>query len=353
MPVAPGVQRRGVVRDPQVGDVLDGYRLVELVARGGMSHVYRAVDPATGAAVALKIPELRFEADVTCHERLRREEELAAAFDHPGLVRALRPAGPRSRQYLVLEYVDGAPLSEVLRQRGPLPVPEALELARQTCEALAWLHARGVVHCDVKPGNVLVTRGGEAKLIDLGIAHVADARRLGLAGLSAPFGTPDYMPPEQMRGRARDPRVDIYALGTMLYELVTGRLPFSGADWQAVARAKRRDDPVPPSAHLPELDRAVEAIILRAIEHAPADRYATAAELLVDLRDPGAVAPRAPRRPRSRWRRLDPRPLAAAAAVAAALGVVGWIGWRVHLKVAEASAVVRPEAAPALTRGAR
>jgi serine/threonine-protein kinase len=330
------------MRDPGVGDTLDGYQLEALLARGGMATVFRAVDPVSGAPVALKVPHIQYECDVVFYERFRREEEAARHLDHPNVVKALPPRGEKSRMYMVLEYVDGVPLSTLLHEGRPLPTEQAIDIARQTCDALAYLHAQGVVHRDIKPGNILLTPGGQVKILDFGIAHVEAARRLTISGLSVSFGTPDYMAPEQMRGRVGDGRSDIYALGTMLYKMLTGHLPFTAADWEKLLRAKRLDDPTPPSAWVPGIAPSLEAIVMRAIAPAPADRYATAIDLLADLRDPFAVSPRpvtgaAPRR------RLDPRPLAAVAAVLAALSGIGGIAWLSHKRVAESAAASRTE----------
>jgi eukaryotic-like serine/threonine-protein kinase len=327
------------MRDVDVGDTLDVYELTALLGRGGMATIFKAIDTRSGATVALKIPHLQYEADVVFYERFCREERAARQLDHPGVVKALAPPAEKSRMYMVMEYVDGVPLSSLLEDRRPLPTAQALDIARQTCDALAYLHAQGILHRDVKPGNVLVTRTGQVKLIDFGIAHVEAARRLTIAGFSVSFGTPDYMAPEQMRGRVGDARVDVYSLGTMLYQMTTGQLPYSAPDWQAMLRAKRLEQPTPPSAHVHDIDQGVEAIILRAIEPAPVDRYPAAIDMLADLRDPSAVPPRPRDAPGTRrGRRTDLRPVAAVLVVLAALSGVGGIAWLSHRRVLESRA---------------
>lgn len=341
------------MRDPGVGDTIDGYHLEALLARSGMATIFRAVDPESGKSVALKVPHIQYESDVVFYERFRREDEAARRLDHPNVVKALSPRGEKSRMYMVLELVEGVPLSQLLVPGQALPTAQAMSIARQTCDALAYLHAQGIVHRDVKPGNILLTPDGQVKIIDFGIAHMEAARRLTISWLSVSFGTPDYMAPEQMRGRVGDGRADIYALGTMLYQMLTGRLPYTTGDWEALLREKRLDDPIPPSALVPDIDPSLEAIILKAIERAPADRYATAGDMLADLRDPSGVLPRSPSRTRTRPRhRVNLRPLAAVAAVLAALTLLGWIAWLSHRRVVESGAATRVERSVGVARGA-
>jgi serine/threonine-protein kinase len=327
------------VRDLVAGDTLDGYRIAALLARGGMAAIFEAVDEESGETVALKVPHIQYEADVVFWERFRREEEMALRLDHPNLVKARAPRREKSRVYLIMEYVEGTSLAALLGEGRPLDAAEAVDIARQTCDALAYLHGQGVVHRDVKPGNVLLTPRRQVKLLDFGISHLGTARRLTISGLSASIGTPDYMAPEQLRGRAGDARVDLYALGTMLYEMLTGRLPYAGSDWETRARAKRLEDPTPASALLPGIDPALEGIVMRAIAPGLADRYGTAAELLIDLRNPSAAAPRAGARWNARpRRRIDPMRVAAAVAVVVALCGVGGIAWLSHRRIVETAA---------------
>jgi len=332
------------VRDLDVGDVLDGYRVEGLLARGGMASIFRAVDEGSGEVVALKVPHLHYEADVVFWERFRREEEIALRLDHPNLVRARPPRREKTRVYLVMELVAGRSLAAVVREDGPLAPSRAVELARQAGEALAYLHAHGIVHGDVKPDNVLLGDDGRVRLLDFGVAHVETARRLTVSGLSASIGTPDYMAPEQLRGRAGDGRADVFALGTMLYEMITGHLPYAGSDWEERLRAKRLDDPLPPSVHAPGLSPALDAVVMKAIAPDVADRYPTAVDLLADLRDPPPVVPGAAP-PHVRRRRIDVRLFGAIAAIVAALAVVGGVAWLSHLRGAE-DAAARAATAP-------
>src|SRR5574340_202732 len=190
-----------------------------------MASIFRALDTESGQPVALKIPHIQYESDVVFSERFRREQDVGQRLVHRNVVRVLRPR-EQSRVYLVMELLEGRSLRALLGDRKPLPVERALDVARQVCEALVYLHAQGVVHRDVKPENLLVTADGTVKLLDFGIALFEAERRLTWMGLSNAVGTPDYMAPEQIRGRRGDPRTDVYAVGMLLYETLTAHLPY-------------------------------------------------------------------------------------------------------------------------------
>jgi len=269
-----------------------------------MASIFKAVDRLSGATVAIKVPYLQFESDVVFYSRFRREEDVGHRLDHPNIIKVLAPRH-RSRMYIVMEYVDGVSLRAVMRDERPLPTERALDFARQICGAMVYMHSQGVVHRDLKPENALITADGRVKLMDFGIALDESARRLTWSGLSTTIGTPDYMAPEQVSGRHGDARTDIYALGTMLFEMVTGSLPFAGTNVYAMMRAKANEDPQPPSHFVPDLDPHLEEIILRAIERSPRNRYQSAAEMLEDLNDPQRV------QVTGRAKRLHPRSLRA------------------------------------------
>jgi serine/threonine-protein kinase len=273
------------------GDLLDQYQLTELLARSGMASIFKAVDRKSGSTVAVKVPHLQYESDVAFFERFRREEQIGQKLDHPHIVRVLAP-DEKTRMYLVMEFAEGRSLRAVMKERGRLPAQEALNLARQICTALVYLHEKGIVHRDLKPDNVLLGNDGQIKLLDFGIAMDEAARRLTWFGLSAPVGTPDYMAPEQIRGRRGDVRTDLYALGTLLYEMITGELPYSGGNVHVVMRAKLNEDPRPPREAFSGIDPKIEEIILHAIERSPRERYVSAQEMLADLEDPSRVVPR-------------------------------------------------------------
>ena len=272
------------MREVSVGENLDQYKLIEVIARSGMASIFKAIDQIDGKTVAIKVPYMQFESDVIFYGRFQREEEVGRRLDHPGIVKVLTPK-KKSRMYIAMEYIEGDSLRSMMREPG-LPQERALQLARQLAETLVYMHGEGVVHRDLKPENILVTAGGQTKVMDFGIALDESARRLTWSGLSSTIGTPDYMAPEQVSGRRGDVRTDIYSLGTILYEMLTGHLPYSGPNVYNVMRAKTAEDPQPPTAFKPELDPHLEEIVLHAIERNPRDRYASAGQMLEDLRDP-------------------------------------------------------------------
>src|SRR5215831_20025655 len=271
------------------GERIDHYDILELLARSGMASIFKARDIDSGATVVLKIPHLQLESDVVFFERFKREQDIGQRLDHPAIVKVIVPKA-QSRTYMVLEYVDGRSLRKVLDSEKPLARDKALAIAIQLGEALAYMHGKGVVHRDLKPENVVITPEGQVKILDFGIALDEAARRITWYGLSSTIGTPDYMAPEQIGGRRGDERTDIYALGTILFEMLTGHLPFLEENPHALMRAKAGDQPKAPSYFVPTIDPALETIILRALQPRPRDRYHHVAEMLADLRNPAAVA---------------------------------------------------------------
>jgi len=275
------------MREVNVGEKLDQYELTELIARSGMASIFKARDTLNAATVAIKVPYMQFESDVVFFNRFEREEQVGRRLDHPSIIKVLEPKR-KSRMYIAMEYVEGVSLRAIMHDPRQMDPEGALGLARQICEALVYMHSQGVVHRDLKPENILVA-DGKVKIMDFGIALDESARRLTWSGLSSTIGTPDYMAPEQVNGRRGDVRTDIYSLGTILYEMLTGELPYSGANVYNVMKAKTSEDPQPPTRYRPDLDPHLEEIVLRAIERNPRERYASAAQMLEDLRDPSRV----------------------------------------------------------------
>jgi serine/threonine-protein kinase len=289
--------------EPLVGDKIDQYELLDLLARSGMASIFKAKDTSDGQIVALKIPHIQFESDVVFFERFKREEIIGQKLDHPNICKVLRPK-EKTRMYIAMEYVQGRSLRAMLQEKTPLPLDRALAIAIQLCEALVYLHGQGVVHRDLKPENILLTPEGNVKLLDFGIALDASARRMTWFGLSNTIGTPDYMAPEQVGGRRGDARTDVYSVGVMLYEMLTLHLPHESPNPHVLMRAKTTDEPTPPTIHEPGVSPQIEAILLKALERVPRDRYANAEAFLVDLRNPSAVPPRDAEIDRTRRRRI-------------------------------------------------
>jgi len=266
----------------EAGDTLDHYRLEATVAHGGMSTLYRATDLRDGRQVALKVPRPEMEADPVLVERFEREQQIGQELDHPGIVKTY-DGEERSRPYMVIEWVEGKLLRTILNEERQLPVERAVSIALGICDALDYMHKRGVVHRDLKPENIMVGEDASIKLIDFGIAMKEDARRLTFTEISPALGTPDYISPEQVRGQRGDQRSDIYALGVMLYEMLAGEPPFTGSNPLAVMNERLLADPKPVRNLNPKVSPQLQEILYRALERDPRHRYATAAEMAWEL----------------------------------------------------------------------
>jgi eukaryotic-like serine/threonine-protein kinase len=264
------------------GDMLDRFSIVEAIGHGAFSDVYLAEEPG-GRRVVIKVPHDALMGDVGAFDRFRREMEIARKLDHPGIQHSFDLGEDRSRPYLVLEYIDGVTLREVIRREGKLPVPKAVDIAEQLATAMASAHATGVAHRDLKPENVLVTAEGRVVVTDFGIALMAGARRLTWRWLTSTMGTPDYMAPEQVEGKRGDARTDVYALGIMLFEMLAGRVPWEG-DNPLVVMAQHVNAPLPSLRAIdPHLPAPLEAIVTKCLRKDPEERYADAGELRADL----------------------------------------------------------------------
>jgi serine/threonine-protein kinase len=268
----------------QPGELIDHYEILGSLGEGAYAETYKALDTESGGTVVLKMPNPNLFADPGLFQRYRRESDIARKLDHPGVQRGMDGGDARTEPYLVLEYVEGENMRMVLRH-GPdhLPIATVVDWGRQLATALAYLHSHGVVHRDLKPENILVTSAGELKISDFGTAMLEGARRLTWKHLSESLGTPDYMSPEQIQGGRGDARSDVYAWGVMMYELVTGRVPFRGDNWMAVMAGHLGEHPAPIASLRPDVPPALAAVVTHAMRRSPANRYQTMDEVVHDL----------------------------------------------------------------------
>jgi len=269
-------------------DKLDHYRIEGLVARSGMASIFRGTDLRDEKAVAIKIPHEEMEADPVLFDRFKREEDIGKKLNHPGVVRVFNDE-ERSRRYMVLEWVDGRLLRQILNEQKPLPPERAIKITLNLCKALDYVHSQGVVHRDLKPENIMVGPDDQVKLIDFGIAANAGSRRLTFAKLTEAMGTPDYISPEQVKGKRGDARSDIYSLGIMFYEMLTGTVPFTGPNPFVIMNERLLNNPIPPREVNPQISPELQEIIYRALERDPSKRYPNAREFAIDLEHPEKV----------------------------------------------------------------
>jgi len=262
-----------------------------VLGEGGFGETYKARHVTSAQVVVLKLPHISIVGDLSAYNRYRREIEIGEHLDHPGIQRLLPDAlaGGRGDPYMVLEYVDGESLRTHLSTHTPLGIDEVLHIARQLSETLQYVHDQGVVHRDLKPENILITPDGRVKLADFGIALRLAARRLTFNHLSNAVGTPDYMAPEQVRGERGDCRTDVYALGVVLFELLTGRVPYPVADALEAMRRKVRTEPPLVRRVRADVPPPLEAVVYRALRRQPQERYQSMAELSHDLAHLDAV----------------------------------------------------------------
>jgi serine/threonine-protein kinase len=241
----------GIFDTIEAGSQIDSYRIDAPVARSGMASIFRATDLRNNRQVALKIPHPDLEADLVLFDRFKRESGIGEKLNHSKVMRVYG-GEERSRVYIVMEWCEGRLLRQIIDE-GNIEQDRAIRIALAILEALEYIHANGVVHRDLKPENIMVDTEDNIKLIDFGIASDSAARRLTYSNFTATLGTPDYIAPEQVKGKRGDARTDIFALGVILYEMLTGKVPFSGPSPLAVMNDRLLNHPMPPRPASPTL----------------------------------------------------------------------------------------------------
>jgi beta-lactam-binding protein with PASTA domain/predicted Ser/Thr protein kinase len=311
------------VSDTLIGTVFDGrYRIVSKLGAGGMADVYLAEDQELGRQVAIKILNDRHAADDSFIERFRREAKNAAGLSHPNIVSIYDRGEAEGTYYIAMEFLDGRSLKELIVGRGPAPIKVAIEYARNILAALAAAHRQGIVHRDIKPHNVLIGAEGRVKVTDFGIARSGASQMTEVGSI---IGTAQYLSPEQARGAPVDQTSDLYSAGVVLYEMLTGQVPFTGDTPLEIAMKHLSEVPKPPSEHRPEIPHDLDSIVLRALAKEPSERYQSAEEMDADL---GRVAEGLP---------VDPETEEAATAVLSGSGLMA---------AAPTSVIARPPAEP-------
>ena len=312
----------------QIGQILDNrFEITEVISRSGMASILKALDRHLGQFVALKVPFMQYESDPAYYTRFEREEAIGKMLDHPSIMKIIPvDKEKKSRPYIAMELLRGQTLDQVIRARKPLPLQEALDIAIRLCAALDYLHKKTIVHRDLKPQNIMICVDGSLRIMDFGIAKAGGMRRLTFTGFSPTMGTPDYMAPEQVKGRRGDERTDIYSLGAILYEMVTGTTPFEGPNPFVIMQARVTGDPVAPRKINPQISPQLEEIILHAMARSPGDRYDSVEALVADLQNPAAVEVtgraarlQTPRLWKTHWRRVRNVTLLAAIPIVAFL----------------------------------
>ncbi len=271
------------------GQVVDNrFEIAEVISRSGMAIIYRATDRETGKEVAVKVPHMQYESDPGFFARFQREEEIGRKLDHPGLLKFIQ-VEHKSRPYIVTEYLKGYTLSHLMTTVRPVPERDALKIGSRICDALDYMHKLNIIHRDLKPANIMLCYDGSLRIMDFGIAKAVQGRRLTFTGFTPTMGTPDYMAPEQVKGKRGDARTDIYSVGAILYEMLSGSSPFEGENPFVIMNARIIGDPVAPRKVNPLLSANAEEVVLHAMERQPHDRYQTIAEMKRDLDEVGGV----------------------------------------------------------------
>jgi eukaryotic-like serine/threonine-protein kinase len=267
----------------QIGDQFDHFQIRSRMAQGGMGTIYRAIDLLNGRDVVLKVPDSMALGDPAQYERFQRELEVMKLLDHPAIQKGLGSGMYNRTPYLVTALVDGESLRKHIDEKAPLTPAEAVRLIRKIAEGIAYCHEHDVIHRDLKPENILISPDGQPVILDFGLALTKTARRVTYANLTSAAGTPDYMAPEQIEGHRGDERTDIYALGTMLFEMITGHTPFTGDNNLAVM-AQHLQGAIPRlDREQPGVSPQLAAVVARCLQRNPEDRYPKVRAFIEDL----------------------------------------------------------------------
>jgi serine/threonine-protein kinase len=260
------------------GDRLDHYQIDSVAdQRGAAASVFRGTDLRTNRPVAIKVPDPEMESDPTVFERFQREDEIGKSFDHPGILKVFTDEH-RSQTYIVTEWFDGKSLRQIMAEEK-LPHERAVRIALNIANVLAYIQNHGVVHRDLRPENILVGADDHIKLINFGVAAKTGARRITFTNLAQVVGVSEYVSPEELNGKRDDARSDIYALGVILYEMLTGKTPFQGSS----PYDRLLKHPIPPREIDPSISPQLQEVIYRALERQPKNRYANAHDFALDL----------------------------------------------------------------------
>lgn len=270
----------------QIGDQFDQYQIQSHMAQGGMSDVYRAYDLVRRREVVIKVPDQSMIGDPAQYERFQRELEVMSTLDHPAILKGLGSGRYNRVPYLTTEFVEGKSLREIIETTAPIKPEEAIPLVMKIADGMAYCHKNEVIHRDLKPENILVTTEGQPVIMDFGLALTKGSHRVTYSNLSATMGTPDYMAPEQIDGQRGDARTDIYALGTILFEMLAGRLPFTG-DTPMAVMAQHLNGSAPRLDRLnPSLSPELAAVVATSLQREPERRYPDMPALIAALEHP-------------------------------------------------------------------